>query len=722
MVAFVEFVIVEFVWADPLDALALVIADRLGAGWSQHEVPNVEMEVCVFFGRIDAMDVDIDGGRNDPEPVDAGLFGRLPQRHPSQVGVSVGVAAGLEPALQLGVEHQQTHVPTRVHHKGRAGQVAGTTPTVGDIGVSIDQFEHVPTVLFEAGSGGAHEHVAGHVTVGRCIGDIGVRKNGEQHSGQRGTSTSFRSMRHQLRHQALHPFTNFDVAHLLQARAEARGDHPFLIWEPFQGDRRVWSYAEFVDATRRVANGLRVRGVDVGDRVLVHLDNSPESIFSWLGCAVAGAVAVTTNARSVADELSYYAETAEVVGAITQPRFADLVDSSTDPDFLIVTATDNGAPPAQGHAPSAIDSYERLFEAAPIDLRPPDAELEFSVQFTSGTTSRPKGVVWNHANALWGARMCARNEHLLPDDVHLTHLPLFHTNAQAYSVLAALWAGATVVAQPRFSASRFWDVSLRNHCTWTSVIPFCCSALMNRDEPVPQHDYRYWGSGVQLPRWEDFFGVKTISWWGMTETITQPIVSDPTVPSTPLSMGRPSPAYEIAVLDEDDSPVEVGESGALRVRGVPGLSLFKEYLNNPEATEASFDDNGFMITGDRVRLLESGDLQFGDRDKDMLKVGGENVAASEIERVVATVAGVAECAVVAKRDLMLDEVPVVFVLPPAGSTNTAGELSDKVLAACQESLADFKVPRAVHIVNELPRSTLEKIAKAELRTIANQET
>ncbi len=527
-------------------------------------------------------------------------------------------------------------------------------------------------------------------------------------------------MRHQLERGDLHPFMNFDIAHLLQRQAEVRGGHPFLIWEPFEGDRKVWSYVEFYDATCRVAAGLKARGVKLGDRVLVHLDNCPESIFSWFGCAVLGASAVTTNARSVADELGYYADNAEVVGAITQPRFAELVAASTSPGFLIVTANDNGAPAATGHTPAVADSFERLFEAEPFELREPDPLQDFSVQFTSGTTSRPKGVVWNHANALWGARMCARNEHLNAADVHLTHLPLFHTNAQAYSVLSSLWAGATVVAQPRFSASRFWDVSLRNRCTWSSIVPFCAKALMARDEPVPDHHYRLWGNGAQLPAWDEYFGLKTISWWGMTETITQPIVSDPAVASAFGSMGRPSPAYEIAVRHDDGSLVGPGETGGLFVRGRPGLSLFKEYLNNPDATESSFDDQGFMITGDRVKLLANGDLQFGDRDKDMLKVGGENVAASEIERVVGTVTGVAECAVVAKRDPMLDEVPVVFVLPPAGSSADPQVLVANVMSACEASLADFKVPREVHVVDELPRSTLEKIAKAKLRDLANE--
>jgi crotonobetaine/carnitine-CoA ligase len=118
-----------------------------------------------------------------------------------------------------------------------------------------------------------------------------------------------------------------------------------------------------------------------------------------------------------------------------------------------------------------------------------------------------------------------------------------------------------------------------------------------------------------------------------------------------------------------------------------------------------------------VKLLENGFLRFGDRAKDMLKVGGENVAASEIEQVVITVAGVREAAVVAKKHPMLDEVPVVFVIPQRGVSGAAPTLQDDILAACKKSLADFKVPREVRLVDEMPRSTLEKVAKAELRKL-----
>ena len=116
-------------------------------------------------------------------------------------------------------------------------------------------------------------------------------------------------------------------------------------------------------------------------------------------------------------------------------------------------------------------------------------------------------------------------------------------------------------------------------------------------------------------------------------------------------------------------------------------------------------------------MLENGFVKFGDRAKDMLKVGGENVAASEIEQVIAVVSGVREAAVVAKKHPMLDEVPVVFIIPHAGFEGAPPELHDNVMAACRTALADFKVPREIHFVDEMPRSTLEKVAKAELRKL-----
>lgn len=517
-------------------------------------------------------------------------------------------------------------------------------------------------------------------------------------------------------HAFVHPFAGCDIRTLIDAQAARRGDHPFLIWEPFEGEGRRWSYAGFATAVRRFAAGLQARGVRPAERVLVHLDNCPESVIAWLGCAYAGAVAVTTNARSSADELAYFASHSGAVGAITQPRFAQLVAAAAPAlGWLAVTATDSGAAPPAASGPgepfAAIDA-----DPDGLAVRAHDPMAPFGIQYTSGTTARPKAVLWTHGNALWGARECALHEDLRAEDVHLVHLPLFHTNAQVYSVAAALWVGATVVLQPRFSASRFWPVSLRHRCTWTSVVPFCVRALLTVPQPE-HHHYRFWGSAVCEPPTDAHFGVKTIGWWGMTETITHGTVGSAHLPDAPLSMGRPANGYTIHVLDGDGRPVAPGATGELYVGGVRGLSLFLEYAGDPAATAAAFRADGLFATGDRVRLGEDGFLYFSDRAKDMLKVGGENVAASEIERVIALVPGVAEVAVVARRHPMLEEVPVAFVIPAAGAD---AALDERVLAACAGQLADFKRPHEVRLVDSLPRSTLEKVAKAQLRALLAQ--
>ena len=513
----------------------------------------------------------------------------------------------------------------------------------------------------------------------------------------------------------LTPFEGMDIRSLLDEQAAVRGDHPCLIWEPFEGDGATWTYAAFRDAVRRFAGGLHARGVQAGQRVLIHLDNCPESIIAWLGCAYAGAVGVTTNAKSTADELAYFAAHSGAVGAVTQPKFADLLAAAAPQlAWRVVTETDNGGPAAPFAA--AFEPFAALADD-PLPDRPHDPWAHFGIQYTSGTTARPKAVLWTHANALWGARQCALHEDLRPTDVHLVHLPLFHTNAQAYSVLAALWAGATVVLMPRFSASRFWPVSLKHGATWSSLVPFCVKALAEQPRPAT-HNYRFWGNGVCEPPWDHMFGVKTIGWWGMTETITHGIVGSPHRKDAPLSMGRPAPGYEIFVLDEDGQPVGPGDVGDLYVRGVRGVSLFLEYASNPEATKAAFREDGLFITGDRVRVGADGYLYFADRSKDMLKVGGENVAASEIERVIGAVPGVAEVAVVAMRHPMLDEVPAAFVIP---KDDASAGLEDRIAAACVEALAAFKRPHLIRLVDSLPRSTLEKVAKAELRALLNAD-
>ncbi|ETR76566.1 crotonobetaine/carnitine-CoA ligase [Afipia sp. P52-10] len=512
------------------------------------------------------------------------------------------------------------------------------------------------------------------------------------------------------------PFAGLDVPWLLRLRAATRRDHRFLIWAPFDAPSRPWTYGEFHDRVGALAAGLARRGVKPSECVLIHLDNCIEMLLAWFACVELGAIAVTTNTRSAPAEMEYFAGHCSAVAAITQPAYAETIATHCRGlRWLAVIAHDAGSAPAQGYQPPKSEAFEALFaDSADRPRRPADPYASCSVQYTSGTTSRPKAVLWTHANALWGAKINAVHQDLRPDDVHHIQLPLFHTNALAYSMLATLWAGATAVVQPRFSASRFWSAALEHRCTWASIVQFCVKALMEREIPKTHH-FRLWGNAICEPPTDALFGVKTIGWWGMTETITHGIIGEVHQPNTPLAIGRAAPEYRIRVVDDDGRPTPVGETGNLRILGTPGLSLFKAYLHNEAATAESYDEHGYFITGDRVRLLEGGFFRFGDRAKDMLKVGGENVAASEIEQVVITVAGVREAAVVAKKHPMLDEVPVVFVIPQVGVAKAPPTLPDDILAACRSGLADFKVPREVRLVDELPRSTLEKVAKAELR-------
>ena len=516
----------------------------------------------------------------------------------------------------------------------------------------------------------------------------------------------------QLRTTTSHHFSGLDLWQLLELRAERSGSDPFILWHPFEGRRRTWTFATFAADARAVAGGLSRRGVGAGDRILLHCENCPEFLITWFACAAIGAVAVTTNTRSAADEIAYYAQDADVVGAITQRRFASMVSEAAGSLKWITIVSDDGEC-ERGDA-----AFSSLFgDVDDIPARAPDALAPLSVQYTSGTTSRPKGVVWSHANALWAARVNASHEDMHPDDCHLTYLPLFHANAMVFSVLPSLWVGSRFVLTPKWSTSRFWDISLKYGCTWLSLIGPSIQTLLEGNAPEG-HRYRLFGAGACDLPFDEALGAKTIGWWGMTETLGSAIVGDPYVPNRPLSMGRPAPEYGIAVVRDDGvTPVEPDEPGHLLVKGTPGLSLFSEYLNNPSATAESYDEWGWFRTGDLVTPHSDGHLSFADRSKDMLKVGAENVAASEIERVVLQVPGVAEVAVVGRPDAWLDEVPVAFVIAPGAGA----EISHAVVTACEELLADFKVPRDVYVVDELPRSTLRKINKVALRQVAGPD-
>ncbi|HEV2570777.1 AMP-binding protein [Methylocella sp. CPCC 101449] len=513
----------------------------------------------------------------------------------------------------------------------------------------------------------------------------------------------------------VHPFSGQDAGELLRARAAARGPHPLLIWAPFDAPVRTWSYAEFAHDVACVAGGLLKRGIRPKDRILVHFENCPETLIARFACMWIGAIAVLSNAALAGPELRDVVEAAGVRAAITQPKFAGLLaEHCPHLEWIAISETDAGETPTSASRPAKAESFTALMDA-PAPAQTPDPTADALMLFTTGTTSRAKGVVWTHANVLWGGKLGALQNGLRADDVYHIFLPLFHVVGFSWSFLPTLYAGATIVLQPRFSGSRFWATALEHGATVSSQVKFTTNVLAQ--QPTPAHRLRQFITASHTPKVARHFGVREIGGWGMTEMVAEGIVGDPWSDFPSRSIGRPSLGYRIFIEDDDGRAVGPGETGHLFVGGVRGLSIFREYDNNAQANDAAFDRHGRFITGDRVVLLENGLIEFGDRTKDVIKVGGEGVSGGEVEVAIGAVEGVREVAVVGRSDETMGEVVVAFVILTAGAEAEATRA--RILAHCRACLAKFKVPREIHIVEDFPRIGFGKVAKVKMREQLN---
>lgn len=522
-------------------------------------------------------------------------------------------------------------------------------------------------------------------------------------------------------HDALQEFQMHgqDIPWLLAHWAEHRPDHPVLVWDPPDGAARTWTYRQLDEDARRLAVGLAARGVVKGDKVLIHADNCPELVLAWLACATVGAVGVTTNTKSVGAELTYFIDKARCVAAITQPQFAAMVvEAGPALRWVAVTSSDADGDPVGDTTGLDLVAFDDLFgDAATWPGRQAEPMLPFGIMFTSGTTNKPKAVVHTHANAIWASRIGPRNIDLGPEDRYLIYLPFFHVNAQSWSFFPVLGVGATAVLVPKWSTSRFWDVVADHGITHISLMPFVMGTLGQADRP--QTRLRVGVFGLIVPELDAMFGIAVYAAYGMTELVSHAITGKPTEMLASRSMGHVTPGYEIAVVDKETGALcAEGVTGELWMRGTRGIQIFLEYFDNPEANAASFED-GWFKTGDMVQMGPGGNVFYQERDKDLIKVGGENVSAREVEDVVGTVPGVAQVAVVGKKHEWLDQVVVAFVITAPGAPDPS-ELEKQVIEACGAKLAGFKVPRAVYVVEEFPLGTLDKLLKNKLRDLADE--
>jgi len=453
------------------------------------------------------------------------------------------------------------------------------------------------------------------------------------------------------------------------------------------------TYTEQLARSLRVAAGLAARGARPGDRVHVQLPNCREFLDVWFATALSGTVLVPTGPQSSADELAHVlADAGPVISVVDVAGVRALAD---DPQGR----------PSDGTAPGE--------QPAPDDVA--------AVLYTSGTTSRAKGVVVTAANYVAVGEAVARHLDVTDRDRWLVALPLFHANAQYYCVMSALVRGASFALAPRFSASGWGRQARELGATLGSLFaaPLRMVLAQHPDPRAADNALRavLFAQGLaaaDAQAFESRYGTRLLQLYGMTETVLPPTMNpDDATRRWDSIGGRPLPGVRIDLLDEQGEPFdEPGRVGEMRVAGVPGRTLAAGYWQDPEATAAAFTPEG-LRTGDLARRDADGFLSFVDRSKDMIKRAGENVSAGEVERVAGEHPGVTECAAVGVPDPVRDEAVLLVAVPRSGA-----ELDvDELVEWCRQRLSPFKVPSVVVLASALPRTSVGKIRKAELRAL-----
>ena len=434
----------------------------------------------------------------------------------------------------------------------------------------------------------------------------------------------------------------------LEDKAHRFPDRLFLIFEDGAGGSARWTWSEFDADVNRAAHLLHSRGLNHGDKFNLHLGNCPEFLLFWMAAAKTGTVMVPTNPTSTADEMEYVLAHSEARLSVTEPQFAAPIHAVATRCPALEGVIE--VRPLQPRL-SGLPSTPPEIKVAPLD--------EISMQYTSGTTSKPKGVLLTHANYLFGGEVMSKSMRVGPTDRHLIVLPS-STRAPGSRVYPMLLAGGSVALIERFSATRFVEQAIRHEATLAAL--FAAPIRMLLAQPTNQHEGQThlravsYAQNVTSPQFEDWrarFGAPLMQIWGMTETMSLPLMQPLDLPRKPLSMGMPVLGYECKVVDADGKEVPPGTVGELVVSGVPGVTLMKGYFKNEQATAETLRD-GWLHSGDQAYVDDDGCFFFVDRKKDMVKRAGENVSASEVEETLKQHPAVFDAAVVAMPDPIRD--------------------------------------------------------------------
>ena len=509
---------------------------------------------------------------------------------------------------------------------------------------------------------------------------------------------------------------------VIEHKAGTYDDKEFIVFEDNQGNVRRYSYKQVNELVNKFANILINTGVKKGDKVVVHLHNSPEYVICWFAIAKIGAVMVCTNILYPAYEMEYCVSFSDSVVIITEPEYMPMINSirSNCPKIknILLWRT---SPYYRNKElfPNTIlisDLLEDTSSKLPeVKIDPED---ELIMLFTSGTTARPKGCLLTHANAVYAGIFGSQWWKITDKDRNLSFMPYFHVNGQFISIMPTLTAGATLIILERFSATRYMEQARRHCATIATLVGATCLMLLNQPATAldAKNDIRIVPYAIAIPeeKWDEFekrFDVKLCDLWGMTETLGATTINPLDGVLKRNCIGLPRLGIDVMIANDEGKEVPVRTIGEILVKGIPGRTLFKGYYKNSEATEEIFR-GGWLHSGDNGCMDEDGYFHFVDRKKDMIHVGGENVAASEVEDVIVHYPKVNECAVISTPDPIREEAVKTLVVLKEGESAT----EEEIINFCKERLAKFKVPKFVEFRESLPKASVgNKIQKAKLR-------
>ncbi|UDY38030.1 acyl-CoA synthetase [Dermatobacter hominis] len=497
---------------------------------------------------------------------------------------------------------------------------------------------------------------------------------------------------------------------VLEHHAARTPDRPMAV-----SAARSATYAEALDRSLRVAGGLSARGVGRGDVVGLLSYNSVEMLETIFAANALGAIAMPINWRLAAPEIRYLLEHSGAGALVCDAELLDLGgDAAAGLDLLRICVP---VPGIDGAGGDGWATFEELAAAEPAPRAEAAGSDVHRLMYTSGTTGRPKGVMLTHANLAWKNAAHVAELGFTAADVGLACGPLYHVGALDLITTSLISVGATTVVHRTFDAAAVVDEIERSRVTCVWMAPAMLRAVL--DEPdVERRDLSSvrliiaGGEKLPIPFIDRLERTFPSAWladaYGLTETVSGDTFLDPASTRSKLgSVGRPCPYLDLQVWDAEGRPVPPGERGEVVLRGP---KVFAGYWRDPDATARAFE-GGWFHTGDIGVVDADGYVYIVDRLKDMIISGGENIAGSEVERVLDEHPAVLEVAVVGRPHERWGEVPVAYVVARPGSAPTADELIEH----CRGQLARFKVPADVEFLEALPRNPSGKVLKRELR-------